>query len=189
MSGLSIAGNLSGIIEADAQHTAIDALGMLRSSNAAYCVITDARGPLSLVTAADLTALKATAPAGLADLAERLPGLVTVQEKPETLSPREVWVLARLISGRGTGAVLVDDGARPVGALPRDSIAGAIDLADLRISGRRWGPPQVPSLEFVCRKCVPPTYRMLRSAGSEAPVCRRSYFHGPMELLGDEDQP
>ncbi len=188
MSGLSIAGNLSAIIEAGAHHSAIDALGMLRSSDAAYCVITDACGPLSLVTAADLATLEATGPAGLAGLAARLPELVAVQDKPEILSPREVWVLARLISGRGIGAVLIDDGARPVGALSRDSIAGAIDLADLRISGRRWGSPQVPSLEFVCRKCVPPTYRMPRSTGSEAPVCRRSYFHGPMELLGDEDQ-
>jgi hypothetical protein len=188
MSGLSIAGNLSGIIEADAHHSAAQALGMLRSSDAAYCVITDACGPLSLVTSADLAALEATAPAGLADLASRLPELVTVQDTPDLLSPREVRILAGLIAGRGTGAVLVDDGARPVGALPRESIADAIDLDDLRISGRRWGPPQVPALEFVCRKCVPPTYRIPRSAGSEAPVCRRSYFHGPMELLSDEDQ-
>ncbi|MEO3858486.1 hypothetical protein [Acrocarpospora sp. B8E8] len=187
MSGLSISGNLSGIIEASAHHSAIQALDMLRSSDAAYCVITDACGPLSLATAADLMALEATAPAGLSDLAARLPELVVVQDKPETLSPREVRVLARLISGRGIGAVLVDDGARPVGALPKDSIGAAIDLADLRISGRRWGPPRIPALEFVCRKCVPPTYRMPRSAESEAPVCRRSYFHGPMELLGDED--
>jgi len=188
MRGFSIAGNLSGIIEVGAHHSAIRALDMLRSSDAGYCVITDACGPLSLVTAEDLAALQATAPAGLAGLAARLPDLIGVQDKPEILSPREISVLARLISGRHVSAVLVDNGARPVGALSRDSISGAIDLADLRISGRRWGSPQVPSLEFVCRKCIPPTYRMPRSAGSEAPVCRLSYFHGPMELLGDEDQ-
>jgi hypothetical protein len=187
MTGLSIPGNLWEIIEAGADHSAIRAMEALRSSGASYCVVTDASGPLSLVTAEDLAALPADRPAALADLAAQLPSLVSVRDKPEMLSAAEITGLATLISGRNVRGVLVDDGVRPVGALSRDSVAGALALDDLRVFGRRLGSPRVPCLEFVCRKCVPPTYRLPRSAGTEAPVCRRSYFHGPMELLDGEE--
>jgi len=183
MTVFSIAGNLSGIIEIEACYSPARMLEMLRSSEASYGVITDDSGPLSLVTEEDLTALSLD---GLADPAARLPELVSMRDKPDVLNTREITALARLISGRNVSAVLVDDGARPVGALARDGVANALPLAELRIFGTRWGPPRVPSLGFVCRKCVPPSYRLPRSTGSEAPVCRLSYFHGPMELLSDE---
>lgn len=185
MTGFSVSSNLSKIIDIDAGCGAARSLESLRSSGAWYGVITDSAGPLSLMAADALKALDDHA-APLADLVTQLPPLVTMPGQPDILDIPEMVSLARVIHLCGAAAVLVHDDDEYRGALPRLCVASALPLAALAVTARRSGPPQVSSLRFICRQCVPPTYRLPRSSGSEAPVCRRSYFHGPMELLQDE---
>jgi hypothetical protein len=185
VTGFSVSSNLSKIIEIDVGCGVARSLESLRSSGAPYGVIIDHAGPLSLIAADALEALADRA-ASLADLVTQLPPLVTMPGQPDILDVPEIVSLARVIHLCGAAAVLVQDDDQYRGALPRRCVASALPLATLTVTTRRSGPPQVGSLRFICRQCVPPTYRLPRSSGSEAPVCRRSYFHGPMELLQDE---
>lgn len=111
--------------------------------------------------------------------------LITLDADPDRLEPVALLGLARELARAGApGAVVIRDDA-PVGVIALAALVQALPLELLAPGRQRLGAPDVPSLRYECRKCAPPSVRLLRVAQSreEAPRCTRNFFHGAMERI------
>lgn len=159
----------------------------LERAGAAFAVVTSSGaegGPLAVIEADDLAELAedpATGAEPLAVLAHRFRPLVSVDAEPDELTAQEFYDLAELLGREPIRGVLVEREGQPAAVIPRSAMAAALDLEPQ--GNVRFGPPDVASLRFVCRKCSPPSFRMPRAVShdGEPPTCRRVYFHGRME--------
>ncbi|WP_217572375.1 hypothetical protein [Streptomyces sp. GbtcB7] len=111
--------------------------------------------------------------------------LITVDADPDRLEPAVLLDLALELAHAGApGAVVLRDDT-PVGVIALATLVQALPLELLAAGRQRLGAPDVPSLRYECRKCAPPSVRLLRAAQSraEAPRCTRNFFHGSMERV------
>jgi hypothetical protein len=144
-------------------------------------VVEGEHGLASVVDRASLDGL--SGPLAGADL----PPLVAVEvEEPGVPDPETLLALAEVLSLiPAVGVVLERDGA-PVEVLSRIEVAQALPLDLLtRSVTRATGTPDLPTQRYVCRKCVPPSYRLPRTVEQGQPQCRRVWFHGAMEPDGE----
>nr|WP_146173733.1 hypothetical protein [Saccharothrix carnea] len=145
-------------------------------------IVTPDGGPLGVLSMADLRRL-GDVTTSFAALADRMPALVVLAAEPDALATAELLDLAELVGRTGIQSVLLEAGGRPVGVVPRAALAAAVPLDLLDGRGVRAGDPNVPALRYVCRRCTPPSFLLLRTPlpDERRPTCRRIFFHGTME--------
>ncbi len=109
--------------------------------------------------------------------------LVTVDAEPDTVSDAFLLRLAQEVAPDPAGAVIVlrRDGT-PAGVIPREPVVHALPQDLLRSTQHRQGSPRVPALRFECRRCAPPSVRLLRApeADNAPPTCPNDFLHGAM---------
>jgi hypothetical protein len=145
------------------------------------------RRPLTVMSWADLAGLAAQE-TPLMRLAEHLPPLVSLDVTGEALDEDTLLATADALAlSPAAPGVLVERDGQAIGVLARNKVAAALSLDLLGKGDARFGViPDVPTRRYICRKCVPPSYRLPRITGAQAPACRRVWFHGPMEPDGDD---
>ncbi|MFE5565721.1 hypothetical protein ACFQ68_12080 [Amycolatopsis japonica] len=123
--------------------------------------------------------------APLAELADQMPALIVLGAEPDEFSDEELTDLAEMVSATSSPAVLLVGGARPVGVVFRRSLASALSLTSMAMDATRAGNPNVPALRYVCVKCTPPSFQLLRAPEPDgrAPSCTRLFHHGVMEAV------
>ncbi len=138
--------------------------------------------PMAITTLADLSELTSQA-TPLKELAAHLPPLISLDIEGDSLDAGVLLAtadtLSRLLTVPG---VLIERDSQMIGAIARSDVAAALPLYmlgedELRLKSTRF----VSAERYICRKCVPPCYRLLQRTSQPRPTCHRVWFHGPME--------
>jgi hypothetical protein len=141
--------------------------------------------PVAIADRRSLALLGAgTAP--LRDLVFRLPALFTVEAEDDSLELRALLVIADTLSLLPeVHGVLLERKDRPFAAISRAKVAAVLPISLLSEDELRGdSPPTMPSIRYVCRKCMPHSVHISLTVGPAAPSCRKVWFHGPMTSDG-----
>jgi hypothetical protein len=170
---------LAEVVQLGPAVTAAEALERLRQSASPYGVIGEAGELLAVVGEADLEPFTGDSAAVL-DRVRNECGVVVLEDPRDESADTVAWLSRTLMRTRARAVVVLGDDGKLAGAIPRTSVAAAVSPDLLAAPIRMYGRPDVPAATFVCRRCVPPTYRRPRTFNA-APGCPRDFRHGAME--------
>lgn len=170
-----------------AEKTAAHVLAEPSASRETLIIITaldeeNTQRPMTIVSRTGLTELNAQS-VPLKELASRLPSLISLDVDTDSLDVKTLLATADALSlSPAVPGVLVERDDQAIGTLTRENVAAALPLYLLSEDDLRVGStPVAPTACYICRKCVPPSYRLPQTTGQHEPTCRRVWFHGPME--------
>lgn len=170
---------LAEVVQLDSAVAAAEALERLRHCGSAYGVIAEAGELLAVVSDVDLEQLTGDSGPVLDRVCDEH-GVVVLNDALDQSADTIAWLSRSLMRTHAPAVVVLGEDGELAGAIPRTSVAAAVSPDLLAAPTRMYGRADVPAATFICRQCVPPTYRRPRTF-DVAPSCPRDFRHGAME--------